>query len=189
MTRRFTQEMIREEFIRMLNESPLDKITVTELVERCQINRKTFYYYYQDLYAILDEIFAAELERVLHENGDGRTWEESFLAATRFARENCRAINHVYHSLRREELEQYLYNVSGQVMGRYVAAMNREIGASESDQALITVFYQSALTEMVMRWVACGMKDDPERAILRMGKLLGGNIVQALQRSRALPEE
>lgn len=189
MARRLTQEMIREEFVRMLNEQPLDKITVTELVERCRINRKTFYYYYQDLYAVLDEIFADELDRVLHEIRGSQSWEESFLAAMRFARENRRAINHVYHSLRREELERYLYNVSGQVMGRYVDAVNQDIGACDYDKKLITVFYQSALMALVIRWVASGMKDDPERAILRMGKLFGGNIAEALRRSRALPEE
>ena len=65
MAQKYTRNMIRNVFIEMLDERPFDEITVTDLVTRCEINRKTFYYYYQDLYAVLTEIFASELEAVL----------------------------------------------------------------------------------------------------------------------------
>ena len=65
MAQQYTRNMIRSVFIEMLDERPFDEITVTDLVTRCEINRKTFYYYYQDLYAVLTEIFQSELEAVI----------------------------------------------------------------------------------------------------------------------------
>ena len=47
MAQKYTRNMIRNVFIEMLDERPFDEITVTDLVTRCEINRKTFYYYYQ----------------------------------------------------------------------------------------------------------------------------------------------
>ena len=76
MAQKYTRNMIRNVFIEMLDERPFDEITVTDLVTRCEINRKTFYYYYQDLYAVLTEIFESELETVLGGVKEHVTWEE-----------------------------------------------------------------------------------------------------------------
>ena len=42
MAQKYTRNMIRNVFIEMLDERPFDEITVTDLVTRCEINRKTF---------------------------------------------------------------------------------------------------------------------------------------------------
>ena len=120
LARQYTKELIRDEFIKTLNEKPLSKITVTNIVDKCDINRNTFYYYYQDIYAILSEIFETELQSAIDEYNDTLSWEEGFLVATKFALENKTAIYHVYNSMQREELENYIFNVSGNVMEKYV---------------------------------------------------------------------
>ena len=45
----------------LLEKKPFDKITVTDIVETCGINRNTFYYYYSDIYDLLEEIFKKEM--------------------------------------------------------------------------------------------------------------------------------
>lgn len=47
--------------------------------------RNTFYYYYADIYAIIEEIFQMELQTVKEEYNDTLSWEESFLVAINFA--------------------------------------------------------------------------------------------------------
>lgn len=187
MARQYTREMIRCVFIDMLDERPLDEITVTDLVSRCEINRKTFYYYYQDLVAVLSEIFQSELEKVLASTRETHAWEEGFLQAVNIAKQHKRAVYHVYHSMRREELEHYLYAVAGDVMRNYVEQESEGIHASASDKQIIAQFYQSALTQMVMNWVGQGMKEDAEALILRIGQLFDGNIRLSLQRSAGMP--
>ncbi|MBU9919010.1 MAG: TetR/AcrR family transcriptional regulator, partial [Fusobacteriaceae bacterium] len=51
MAQQYTKKKIREEFIKILNERPLNKITVKDIASACEINRNTFYYYYTDVYA------------------------------------------------------------------------------------------------------------------------------------------
>lgn len=189
MARQYTRETIRGEFIQMLNEQPLEKIMVKDIVARSQISRNTFYYYYADLYAILAEIFQTELDRVIHEFQETQSWEEGFITAARFALNNKRAVYHVYNSIQKEELERYLFGVAGEVMTRYVDRISAAHPAGEEDKRLIAAFYQSALTEMVMRWVGSGMKEDPERMIRRIGQLFDGNIALSLDRGARLHNE
>ena len=131
-------------------------------------------------------MFETELEKVVAEYNATLSWEEGFIMATRFALENRRAVYHVYNSLRREELERYLYNVAGGIMTSYVDRVAEGIPAQPDDKRMIAMFYQSALTEMVIRWIAGGMKDDPEAMIRRIGRLFDGNIELSLRRSAGL---
>lgn len=186
MARQYTKEIIREKFIEMLNEHPLNKITVKDIAKMCEINRNTFYYYHADIYALLSEIFQTELQKVIDEYNNTLSWEESFIAATKFALENKKAIFHVYNSMRREEVVNYIYNVSGNVMGKYVEKVSKGILASSEDKELIVSFYQCALTEMVVRWIVSGMKEDPDILIRRAGQLFDGNIELSLKRSEKL---
>ena len=186
MAQQYTKKKIREEFIKILNERPLNKITVKDIASACEINRNTFYYYYTDVYALLPELFQTELQTVTDEYNDTFSWEESFIVATKFALENKIAINHVYNSIQREELEDYIYNVSGHVMNRYVEKLSDGISASSGDKKLISSFYQCALTEMVLRWIASGMKEDPDTIVRRIGQLFDGHIALSLKRSAGL---
>ena len=186
MAQQYTKKIIQEEFIKILNERPLNKITVKDIASACDINRNTFYYYYTDIYAILSEIFQTELQIVIDEYNDTLSWEESFIVATKFSLQNKTAIYHVYNSMQKEELEDYLFNVSGNIMSRYVEKVSDGISASSGDKKLISSFYQCALTEMVLRWIASGMKEDPDTIIRRIGRLFDGHIALSLKRSAGL---
>ena len=52
----FTKKAIKETFIELLDERPLNKITVKDIVEDCGINRNSFYYHFEDLPALVEEI-------------------------------------------------------------------------------------------------------------------------------------
>ena len=51
----FTKKAIMDAFLHLMEKKPLEKITVRDLVDECGINRNTFYYYFQDIYAVLEE--------------------------------------------------------------------------------------------------------------------------------------
>lgn len=51
------KKLIMSTFQEMLEELPFDKITVAALVKRAGISPNTFYYHYQDIYALLNAWF------------------------------------------------------------------------------------------------------------------------------------
>lgn len=78
-----TEAAIQDTFLKLLSEQPFDKITVTQLVDECQITRRTFYYHYSDLYELLDTILRRETERALDEFEATGSWEECMITASR----------------------------------------------------------------------------------------------------------
>lgn len=51
-----TKRAIKNSFAQLLNEKPLNDITVSDIAVRADINRKTFYNYYAGVYEVVDEI-------------------------------------------------------------------------------------------------------------------------------------
>ena len=123
----FTSKAIEESFIRLLNERPLDKITIKDIVDDCGISRNTFYYHFQDITALLEHILNADVERVLSQHLDMDSWEDGFISAARFALENKRLVYHIYNSVSRERVERYLYSIAGEVMRLYVSRITEQV--------------------------------------------------------------
>ena len=183
MAKNYTKELIRKEFIELLNKKPIHNLTVTELARKCDIERKTFYYHYENLTELVKEIFQEELSMVVEEFNETLSWEDSFILAAKFILDNKRAIKHLYQSDYREDVEKYVFSIAGEIMYKYVERASEETDAKDVDKKLIAYFYQCALSSALIQWVAIDMKTDPT---IRIGKLMDGNIFMSLKRSENL---
>ena len=186
MAKNYTKNLIRQEFIKLLNKKKLHNITVTELAKACNIERKTFYYHYENLTELVKEIFDEELERVIEEFNETLSWEESFILAAKFILDNKKMVKHIYESDYRIDLEKYIFSISGEIMKKYVIRAAKDTKAQEIDIKLITYFYQCALSSSLIQWVATDMKTDPKVVTRRLGELMDGNILESLKRSENL---
>ena len=179
----FTKKAIMQCFIQMLNESPMDKISVVDIAERCGINRNTFYYYYCDIYALVKELFTIEAQRIAEKELSCATWQEVCLEALEFVRENRRAVYHLFHSNHRDLLEEYLYDVAHLEMVNFVRREAEGMPVKEEDINSLALCYTSALVGLVTRWMLEGMKADVESILDNIGRLITGNLRMSLERS------
>ena len=68
---RNTKRRLREGLLRLLEEKPINEISVKELAELVDVNRGTFYFHYQDIYDLLRDMeqdFFDNFDRTLSEN-------------------------------------------------------------------------------------------------------------------------
>ena len=68
---RNTKRRLREGLLRLLEEKPINEISVKELTELVDVNRGTFYFHYQDIYDLLRDMeqdFFDNFDRTLSEN-------------------------------------------------------------------------------------------------------------------------
>jgi len=178
-----TRKAIVQSFIKLLNEMPLDKITVKDIVDDCGVNRGTFYYYYQDVYALLEEIFATETQVSLTAMNGYTDWLEGFLHSLSFVQENKKAIYHVYNSVDRVFLEKYLYRVVGDLMVQVVHGQTADLAPREEDVQIVAGLYTHALVGIMLDWLQNGMRDNLESKARRLDYLMADSIRQALARS------
>ena len=152
----------------MLEERPLSNITVKDIVEKCGINRNSFYYHYQDIPALIEEIVKEEAEQILEKYPSVSTIVECFDALIEFASHRKRAIMHIYRSVNREVFERNLMAVTEFFVSNYVntALSNEDIG--EADKKTVIDYYKCVCFGLVLNWLNTGMTDEYAHEIRRI---------------------
>ena len=185
----FTEKAIRSAFLSLLEERPLSKITVRDITDRCGINRNSFYYHYQDIPTLIQEIFTSELNRIIGEYPSIDSLETCLNVAFGFSLENRKAILHVYNSLNRDMFEQYLWEVCRQCVKTYLNTAFSDAKLNQTDRNTIIRYLVSELFGLVLGWLQTGMKQDIQPFISRTGDMRKGFIEQMVAYCEQNPSE
>ena len=63
----FTRKAIMSSCVRLLEERPVDRITVKDIVETCHITRQSFYYHFEDIPGLLRWMLEKGVDQMLQE--------------------------------------------------------------------------------------------------------------------------
>ncbi len=116
----FTKQAIKSAFMKLLNEQPLNKISVRSIVEECGINRNSFYYHFQDIPSLIEEIVMEEIDTLIAKYPTISSLDECVNLAFRFAIENKKAVLHIYNSINRDIYESYIMKLCEYVVSTYL---------------------------------------------------------------------
>ena len=176
-----TQRAILNAFLNLLEQRPFEKITVRDIVVECGITRNTFYYHFEDVYAVLKALLAADAKRAAQQIGDSDKLEDCFMEAMSFVLEHKMAAYHICRSARKDELLRCLEAEASAVLIRYIDRMAEGIGVKEEDKSRLVRFYRSALIGTLVEWVESGMKTELISEIRRLGILMEDSAKNALK--------
>ena len=179
-----TKRALAASLKKLLAQKPLDKITIVDIVTDCEVNRQTFYYHFQDIYDLMDWIFVSEATQVIQGKKTYNTWQQGFLQIFEYVLANKALITNAYHSLSREQMERYLYDVTYHLLIDVVEEQAAGIPVRQEDKDFIADFYKYAFVGLLLDWIRQGMKEDPKRIVNRLSILIHGDIGRALEKYR-----
>ena len=163
-----TQKFMMSTFMQLLEGESLDKITVRDIVEECEINRNTFYYHYSDIYDLLDDVFRVETEKFMSEDVDeNTTFGEEYERAARFVLKYKKAILHIYDSKKRDVLQNYLETLAFSFISRFVKKEADGYGLPDEDIDYITGFYTHPIVGNTLGWIKRKLPSGQEKFIAR----------------------
>lgn len=103
-----TKKYIIEAFFTMAKQKPVDKITVKDLVEACNISRQTFYYHFQDILEVIEWSITQVLEQTLARSLEAETPEDALCIFIAASREGDPLIRQLFRSQKREQVERMM---------------------------------------------------------------------------------
>ncbi len=179
---KFTKQAIYASFMKFLGEKPLGQITVKDIVDDCGINRKTFYYYYQDIYALAEESFRDRINDLKNDMPpESSTWFDILKSISNYMYENRKVTLHVFKSLGYEKMSNLFYDVCLEYLPPLIKKNADGLVISDSDMTLITHYASVALSGLLVRWIADGMKEVPVAMIDRFALIMDGTSRLALE--------
>ncbi len=161
---RNTKRRLREGLLRLLEEKPINEISVKELSEQVDVNRGTFYFHYQDIYDLLRDMeqeFFEQFDRTLGENtpaldGEGppafdREGSPYLLEIFSFIEANrdfCRIMLSPHGDMKFVELVKRRIDEQCRFFWRILAP-----GADEKRRGMYNAFLINGLIGLIQEWV------------------------------------
>ncbi|MGO4532130.1 TetR-like C-terminal domain-containing protein [Paenibacillus sp. 2TAF8] len=166
----------------LMEHMPLNKITVKHLVDDCGVNRQTFYYHFQDIYALLGWIYETEAVESIHAYRSYDMWTEGFYKIFCYIENNKAFCCNTLESLGRSHLDGYLYQVTHDLIMGVIDELACGIKVRSEDKEFVVNFYTLAFTGMIIQWMRNDMKEPPKQIIDRLSELIEGNVLRALHK-------
>lgn len=176
-----TKNTIIDAFWLLLEEKPYNKITVKDIVNRCQMNRNTFYYHFHDIPELLQTAVKNDADYIIHNYGKADTPLECITCLIEYCTNRKKAILHIYRSLFREYFINELDRIALYIVNQYMDTVFIDHPLPSEDKALLTRFYKCVLTGACIDWLNDGMQYDMSRYIARIDTLFHGATQQAYQ--------
>jgi len=180
----FTRKAIMEAFLKILDEKPLGKITIRDIVDECGINRNTFYYHFADIPELLETIIKEETDHVISSHSDVSSFEECLTVAVQYILKNRRAMLHIHNSVNREIMERSLMRLCEYMVRTYLRTAFGELSIVKEDLEALVTAYKCQAFGLLIDWMNSGLNDDFENTLLRLCELRKGTIDEMIARCR-----
>ena len=161
------------------------KIRVSDLLKDCNIVRSTFYYYFSDIYELLEWMLNTELIGLLEKCDELYTWDQGITMLMEYVRDNSKMCLCAFHSIGRGSLEKMFYKNCYVLMERFVNTGFSNVEVAAEDKAFIMDFYVRAYVSALAAWLVGGMKKNPQAMVDMIERTVSGGIEDALKRSAA----
>lgn len=181
----FTKNAIKTSFLKLLNERPLGKISVRDIVEDCGINRNSFYYHYQDIPALIEEIVREHFDVLIREYPNVTSLRAGVNAAIRSALERKRAVLHIYNSVNRDIFERYLMAFCEEFIRAYFQTAFADAEISEKDREIMIRLLKCEVFGACIDWVSSGMPETVEEDTDRLFTVCEGLSEDIIQRCKS----
>lgn len=175
----FTQSAILNTFDEMLEAMPFEKITVSGIIKACNVSRNTFYYHYQDVYDLLDAWLQSQLGKYETPAGD-TDWESRIKALLHACRDNKKKVYHLYNSISRGRMEQYVFTSTNDLIRGYVRkqAAGKNVSLTRVDG--IADICRYAIIGYFLHFLWGGMSADIDQSVDGLGVLFNDIVERTL---------
>lgn len=171
---RKTHAAIRAAFTSMLLEMPYEKITVTELSNRADINKKTFYRHYETLDDLLEEI-QLEFAEPFVEITSGLRYPEDTDAITREFLFYSAKQGPLYDALASSGMHEGIFDKVLEEMGaERTRSLNPPQGWTEKEWSLFLAHVTASQVRIYRQWVEDGREVPVSRMVALGVRLICG---------------
>lgn len=169
---RYTKMVIKNCFISLLKEKPINKVTVKEICVLAEINRATFYKYYCDAYDLLEKLEQEFLNELLENVGE--SIQRGFKETLSLIMVSIKANGELYQTLFSENGDRYFPNRIFDLCYKN-ASMDTDKKfqkLSSVQQKWLYYFIAQGCSGILEQWINTGMTEPIDEVVAFADKLL-----------------
>ena len=170
---------------KFMERKTLSKITVSEIIADCNVNRKTFYYHFEDIYALLKWMLEQEAIEVVRQFDLLLDYKEAITFVMNYVEANAHIISCAYDSMGRDEMKRFFYADFIGIMETLVDSVERELGVdTPADfKGFLCELYTEALASMLIEWAKDRTKYGRDKVLQYLSVILRTSIPSVLTKA------
>lgn len=143
-----TKRLLADSLRKFMKKKTFSKITVTEICLDCGVNRKTFYYHFEDIYALLKWILEQEALNILQNFDLLEDFDKIILFILNYVNTNKSFLNSIYDSLGYDGLREFLHEDFIRLISATISSLEKQTGyfLSSDYRLFLSKFYARALS-------------------------------------------
>ena len=147
-----TKKLLAASLRKQMEKKPFSKITVSEIVKDCGVNRKTFYDHFEDIYALLKWMLEQDAVQVLHGFSLLQDYRDAILFVLDYVEKNQTIINCIYNSVGLDDLRRFFYDDFFDVMDKLIREVEHDAGLTlpKDFRKFLCQFYTSSLAGLLL---------------------------------------
>ena len=163
---------------KLLSTRKLDKITVKDIAEDCGVNRQTFYYYFRDIYDLLEWNFCDATECLIRNGLDHGDWRSGVKAVTEYLQENRTLVWNAYHSISHESVSEFLKRT---LRPHILSAVREEAKGLEWEPCqenvnFVADIFTLTAAGIVMEWIGTQRMEGTEERLNELFTAMDGSV-------------
>lgn len=193
-----TKKLFAQALKSIVIQKSFSKVTVSELIRECKVNRKTFYYHFTDVYDLLKWTLEQEAIDVVKKFDLIVEYEEVILFVIDYIEKNHKFLNNIYDSLGRDQLKRFFYTDFVGIIESLIKRAEKEtdLKLPSHFKAFLAAFYTEATAGIIVEWITHQEQQSKEELITYISVIfrsaLPAAIKQFLKNSKentSMPEQ
>jgi len=166
-----------------MEKKTFSKITVSEIITECGVNRKTFYYHFQDIYALLKWMLEQDAIEVVKKFDLIEDYESAIIFVMDYVESNQHIINCAYDSIGHDQVKSFFYSDFIALANNLISTAEERIGLwlDKDYKAFLARFYTEALSGMLMDWIKDRKKYDRNYVVKSISDTVRVSLVETIK--------
>lgn len=154
-----TKRALADSMKKLMEERPMKKISISDIVEGCNMNRQSFYYHFKDKYDLVNWIFYTELIVTIK---DLPMQKLQLLEKTcAYFYENKTFYKNAFAVTGQNSFSEYFIEVTHLILKMQLS----EIFINKKNVDFYATFYADAIRVSISRWLIEGAKIPPDQFV------------------------
>lgn len=177
-----TKRALAESLKKLMRAKPFSKITVTEIVNDCEVNRKTFYYHFEDIYALLRWIFEEEAVNIIRKFYLLNDYDEAIEFIYEYISENKDLLRNAYDAFGSVELSSFFHmsfvGLNESLIESVEQKMHKRL--PERTREYLCEFLTEASAGLLLNIISGNMHFDRAKDMMPVSSIIRASIVGVL---------
>lgn len=178
-----TKKLLSESLKSFMEKKDFSKITVSEITAACNLNRKTFYYHFQDLNQLLKWTLEQEAMGTIKEYSQMKNYKDAIAFTIDYVKKNRRLFNYAYKSIGRSQLIFFFGNDFKEILNNAILQNEKKLNItiSESFKSFLCSFYSEALTGQIAYLLENDQKYDKDQLVSYVSLTLSSSLSNVME--------